>query len=138
MQIVAALNSARSQEGLPPVQVIKSTTADIVDEACKLAEEDEYEEEEKDEFDKLDEMFLNFNNKMIEIKDKLKEEKGTLEAKRARYNEKMKYILQREIDDMHKRSDLNKREEYLNKKAKELNDLYKLFDEKKTALHKVI
>ena len=72
-----------------------STTADIVDEACRLAEEDEYEEEEKDEFDKLDEMFLNFNNKMIEIKDKLIEEKGTLEAKRARYNEKMKWVLQR-------------------------------------------
>ena len=85
-----------------------STTADIVDEACRLAEEDEYEEEEKDEFDKLDEMFLTFNNKMIEIKDKLKEEKGTLEAKRARYNEKMKWVLQREIDDIHKRSDLNK------------------------------
>ena len=31
--------------------------------------------EEKDEFDELDEMFLNFNNKMIEIKDRLKTEK---------------------------------------------------------------
>ena len=123
MQIVAALNSVRRKEGLPPVQETKSLTADIVEEACRLAEEDEYEEVEKDEFDKLDEMFLSFNNKMIEIKDKLKEENEAIEAKRARCNEKMKTILQREIDDMHKRSDLNKREEYLNKKAKEFNDL---------------
>ena len=132
MQIVAALNSVRQNEGLPPVQVTNATsTEQIVEEACKISEEAE-EAEEEDDFDTLDEMFLCFNNKMIEIKDKLKEEKKE-------QNRKLKTMLQREVVNFNKKSDLNKWEEKLKKKEEELNKrLKELKDAEKTALHKEI
>ena len=133
MQIVTALNSVRQNEGLPPVQVTtKNLTDQIVDDACKISEEAEAEAEEEDDFDTLDEMFLCFNNKMIEIKNKLKEEKKE-------QNRKLKTMLQREVVNFNKKSDLNKWEEKLKKKEEELNKrLKELKDAEKTALHKEI